>query len=222
MHKSTTPVILGIAGGSGSGKTTVANVIMNRVGYERIALITHDSYYRDRASLVLTDNERPNFDHPDSLETSLLIKHLQQLKRGKSVDVPTYDFRSDTRRQETIHVDARPVILVDGILIFAEPRLRPLFDIKIFVDTDSDLRFIRRLQRDMAERGRSSDSVIHQYLATVRPMHLQFVEPSRRYADIIIPEGGFNTVAMDMVVAAVELTLNKRRKSAETNLNSRD
>lgn len=213
MHKQTTPVIIGIAGGSGSGKTTVANVIMNRVGAERIALINHDSYYRDRANLKLTKSQRPNFDHPDSLETSLMITHLQQLKRGFAVDIPTYDFKTDSRALETIHIEPRPVILVDGILIFAEPDLRIMFDIKIFVDADADLRFIRRLQRDISERGRTSQSVIDQYLETVRPMHLQFVEPSRRYADVIIPEGGFNTVAMDMVVASVLLLLEQRQNN---------
>lgn len=139
-----------------------------------------------------------------------MVKHLQLLKRGKAVDVPTYDFKSDSRSSETVHVEPQPVILVDGILIFAEPDLRELFDIKIFVDTDADLRFIRRLQRDITERGRTSQSVIEQYLSTVRPMHLQFVEPSRRYADVIIPQGGFNAVAMDMVVASIETQLEER------------
>ena len=142
-----------------------------------------------------------------------MVKHLQLLKRGKAVDVPTYDFKTDSRSVETVHVEAQPVILVDGILIFAEPDLRALFDIKIFVDTDADLRFIRRLQRDIIERGRSSESVIEQYLSTVRPMHLQFVEPSRRYADVIIPQGGFNTVAMDMVVASIETLLEERKNN---------
>lgn len=186
---------------------------MNRVGAERIALISHDSYYKSKSDLNLASNEPPNFDHPNSLETSLMVHHLRDLKRGKAIEVPVYDFKTDSRSPETMHVEPRPVILVDGILIFAEPDLRPLFDIKIFVDTDADLRFIRRLQRDIHDRGRSSQSVIEQYLATVRPMHLQFVEPSRRYADVIIPEGGFNAVAMDMVVAAVETLLQERQNS---------
>ena len=149
-----------------------------------------------------------------------MVKHLQLLKRGKAVDVPTYDFKTDSRSVETEHVEAQPVILVDGILIFAEPDLRALFDIKIFVDTDADLRFIRRLQRDIIERGRSSESVIEQYLSTVRPMHLQFVEPSRRYADVIIPQGGFNTVAMDMVVASIETLLEERKNNTTKRFNN--
>ena len=146
-----------------------------------------------------------NFDHPNSLENDLLCSHIKQLKRGEAVDLPVYDFTNHTRTAETIHVEARPVIIVEGILIFGEPLLRELFDVKIFVDTDADLRFIRRLERDIRERGRTTDSVIHQYLTTVRPMHLEFVEPSKRYADVIIPEGGFNRVALDMVVARIKL-----------------
>jgi uridine kinase len=200
----TDPLIIGIAGGSGSGKTTVANLIMERTGAKHIALIAHDSYYKDLTKLAPEERRRVNFDHPDSLDSQLLIQHLQALKRGESVEVPVYDFKLHTRTQMTIHIESQPVILVEGILIFAEPALRRLFDIKIFVDTDADIRFIRRLQRDIAERGRSSDSVVNQYLTTVRPMHLEFVEPSKRYADVIVPEGGMNTVALDMIVARVE------------------
>ena len=198
------PVTIAVAGGTGSGKTTVANEIVNRVGAGRIAYIQHDSYYYDWGRLPLDPRNLPNFDHPDSLETDLLVEHLKQLRTGRAVDIPIYDFTTHRRTERTRCVEPQPVILVEGLLIFAEARLRELFDVKIFVDTDNDIRFIRRLRRDIAERSRTMESVIYQYLNTVRPMHLEFVEPSKRYADVIIPEGGFNTVALDMVVARVE------------------
>jgi uridine kinase len=203
---STSPVTLALAGGTGSGKTTVANEIVKRVGADRIAYIQHDSYYFDWDQLPLDPRTQsvPNFDHPDALETDLLIAHLKALKADRAVDVPVYDFTMHRRLPHTRRVEPHPVILVEGLLIFVEARLRELFDVKIYVDTDSDIRFIRRLRRDIAERARSMESVVDQYLNTVRPMHLEFVEPSKRYADVIIPEGGFNTVALDMVVARVE------------------
>ena len=201
---SAQPVTIAVAGGTGSGKTTVANEIVNRVGAGRIAYIQHDSYYYDWGRLPLDPRNLPNFDHPDSLETDLLVEHLKQLRTGRAVDIPIYDFTTHRRTERTRCVEPQPVILVEGLLIFAEARLRELFDVKIFVDTDNDIRFIRRLRRDIAERSRTMESVIDQYLNTVRPMHLEFVEPSKRYADVIIPEGGFNTVALDMVVARVE------------------
>lgn len=194
-------IVIGVAGGTGSGKTTVAQAIVERVHPDRLAVIQHDSYYRDWKDLPPAAREHRNFDHPDSLETELLVQHLQRLREGRAVEVPIYDFRTHSRTAQTQRVDPKPVIVVEGILIFVEKLLRDLIDLKIFVDTDADLRFIRRLQRDMAERGRTMDSVIHQYLDTVRPMHLEFVEPSKRYADLIIPEGGFNRVALDVVVA---------------------
>ncbi len=197
------PLVIGVAGGSGSGKTTVAHEILRRVGPDRIAYLQHDAYYRDWSHLPKEERDKINFDHPDALETELLVEHIRRLKAGRPVEVPVYDFTTHTRRPETRRVDPRPVILVEGILIFVEPTLRELFDVKIYVDTDPDLRFIRRLQRDIRERGRTVESVIRQYLETVRPMHLEFVEPSKRYADLIIPEGGFNTVALDMVVARI-------------------
>lgn len=203
----TAPLVIGIAGGSGSGKTTVAQVILQRVGRERIAFLQHDSYYKDLSGLPPTQRADVNFDHPDSLETQLLIEHIASLRDGKPVQVPIYDFSADRRTGETFTVQPCRVILVEGILIFTEPELRKLFDVKIFVDTDSDLRFIRRLERDITERGRSTASVIEQYTHTVRPMHLEFVEPSKRYADVIIPEGGFNAAALDMVVARIEALL---------------
>ena len=201
------PLVIGIAGGSGSGKTTVAQQILNRVGADRIAFLQHDSYYKDLGGLPPTQRADVNFDHPDSLETELLIQHIVSLRDGKPIEVPIYDFSTDRRTDKTFTVLPHRVILVEGILIFTEAALRELFDVKIFVDTDADLRFIRRLQRDIAERGRTTESVIEQYKATVRPMHLEFVEPSKRYADVIIPEGGFNAAAMDMVVARIEALL---------------
>lgn len=201
MIKRTTPLIIGIAGGTGSGKTTIANVILGRVGTQHIAYLPHDAYYKDLKDLPVAQRDMINFDHPDSLDTGLLIQHLRQLKEWKSIELPVYDFKTHTRTSRSLTVEPQSVIIVEGILIFVEQELRDEFDVKIFVDTDPDIRFIRRLQRDIAERGRTTDSVIQQYLNTVRPMHLEFVDPSKRYADVIIPEGGRNTVAMDMVVS---------------------
>jgi uridine kinase len=205
--RSATPLVIGIAGGSGSGKTTVAQEILKRVGPDRIAYLQHDSYYKDLTGLPPTQRAQINFDHPDSLETELLIQHVVSLRDLKPVKVPIYDFAADSRTHRTVTVEPRGVIIVEGILIFAEAELRKLFDIKIFVDTDADVRFIRRLHRDITERGRTTESVIDRYQSTVRPMHLEFVEPSKRYADVIIPEGGFNTAALDMVVARIETLL---------------
>ena len=198
------PIIIGVAGGSGSGKTTVSQAILDRVGTERIAYIQHDSYYRELSHLPYEARARVNFDHPDSLDNELLTAHLDTLCLGRPVDVPIYDFTRHNRRAESERVFPHPVVLVEGILIFAEKALRERMDVKIYVDADADLRFIRRLDRDVAERGRTVTSVIEQYLNTVRPMHLEFVEPSKRYADIVIPRGGMNAVAIDMVVARVE------------------
>ncbi len=201
------PLVIGIAGGSGSGKTTVAQEILNRVGPDRIAFLQHDSYYKDLTGLPPAQRAEVNFDHPNSLETDLLIQHVLDLRDGKAVQVPIYDYAHHRRTGETFAVLPHRVIMVEGILIFVEKALRDLFDIKIFVDTDADIRFIRRLERDIAERGRTTESVIHQYQSTVRPMHLEFVEPSKRYADVIIPEGGFNTAALDMVAARIQAML---------------
>lgn len=203
------PVTIAVAGGTGSGKTTVAEEILKRVGADQIAYLQHDSYYFDWGTLPFDPqmHSAPNFDHPNSLETDLLVKHLKQLQAGHVVPVPIYDFTTHRRRADVRRLEPQPVILVEGLLIFVEKKLRELFDIKIFVDTDSDIRFIRRLRRDIAERGRTLEAVIDQYLNTVRPMHLEFVEPSKRYADVIIPEGGFNTVALDMVVARLQRML---------------
>jgi uridine kinase len=207
MPSTPTPIVIGIAGGSGSGKTTVANVILERVGADRIAYLPHDAYYRDLSHLPYARRVEINFDHPDSLESELMTRHIELLKEWQPIDLPIYDFTTHSRTTQSIRIEPQRVILVEGILIFSERTLRELFDVKIFVDTDSDLRFIRRLQRDISERGRTTESVIKQYLRTVRPMHLEFVEPSKRYADVIIPEGGFNEVAMDMVTTRIEALL---------------
>ena len=214
MSGITASIAIGVAGGTGSGKTTVSESILDRVGRDRIAYLQQDSYYCDLSHLPLAERVQVNFDHPDSLETDLLIRHLTALRNGLAVDVPVYDYTLYTRTGQTRRVEPRRVILVEGILIFAEKALRELFDVRIFVDADADIRFIRRLQRDLEERGRSAESVVRQYLSTVRPMHLEFVEPTKRYADVIIPEGGFNTVALDMVVARVEAMLRDPGRSS--------
>jgi len=203
-----TPVIIGIAGGTGSGKTTVAKAIYDRVGSDRIEWISHDSYYRNFDALTAEERTKINFDHPDSLETELLTRHLDVLAKGSSVEVPVYDFATHSRKLgETQRVEARKVLIVEGILILAEPEIRKRIDIKLFVDTPADIRFVRRLMRDIRSRGRSLESVIEQYITTVRPMHEEFVEPSKRHADLIIPEGGENQVALDAIISRVESLL---------------
>jgi uridine kinase len=197
------PIVIGVAGGTGSGKTTVASRILDRVGTEHITYIAHDAYYRDLSHLPERLRAQVNFDHPDALETELLVEHLKQLREGHPVEIPIYDFTAHVRTERKRQIDVAPVVIVEGILVFVEPELRRLFDVKIYIDTDADVRFIRRLRRDIEERGRSVESVCEQYLSTVRPMHLEFVEPSKRYADVIIPEGGFNEVAIEMVAARI-------------------
>ena len=192
-------MIIGISGGTGSGKTTVANRILESVRASEVVFIQQDSYYRNIEDLPLDIREVANFDHPDALDNDLLIHHVRKLKSGEPIDLPIYDFKTNTRLSETSPLAPKPIVIVEGILIFAEPRLRELMDIKVFVDTPDDIRFIRRLRRDIAERGRTVDSVIEQYTGTVRPMHMQFVEPSKRYADVIIPEGGHNLVSIDLL-----------------------
>lgn len=205
---TTRPVIVGIAGGTGSGKTTVARAIYERVGRDRIEWISHDSYYRNFEGLSVEERHLINFDHPDSLETELLARHLDVLCKGAAVDVPVYDFTTHSRKIDDMHhVEPRKVIIVEGILVLAEPELRKRIDIKLYVDTPPDIRFLRRLMRDIKTRGRSVESVIEQYMTTVRPMHEEFVEPSKRHADLIIPEGGENLVAIDAIIARVERLL---------------
>jgi len=195
------PFILGVAGGTGSGKTTVSRRIHEAIGGSHIAYLQHDSYYHDHSHMSPEERAACNYDHPDSLDTDLLISHVHALLKWQPVDVPVYDFANHTRQAETIQVNPASIILLEGILIFVEPRLRDLMDLRIYVDTDADIRFIRRLHRDVNERGRTLESVVNQYLTTVRPMHLEFVEPSKRYANVIIPEGGGNRVAMEMIVS---------------------
>lgn len=197
------PLIIGVGGGSGSGKTTVVKHILSSIGRKNILLIQHDSYYRDLNHLPLEERKKQNFDHPSSLETELMIRHVNALKNGYQVDIPVYDFAAHTRSEETVKAAPKEIILLDGILIFTEPDLRELMDIRLFVDTDDDIRLLRRIKRDIMERGRDLKGVIDQYETFVRPMHLEFVEPSKRYADIIIPRGGENLVALEMVVATI-------------------
>jgi uridine kinase len=192
--------VIGVAGGSGSGKTTVVRRIVDSLGSEHVTLLDHDRYYRDRNDLRLEERASLNYDHPDSLETDLLVRHVRDLRAGREVQVPRYDFTRHARLPETETFQPRRALIVEGILVFTDAALRELMDIKVFVDTDSDTRFIRRLQRDVAERGRTMESVIDQYQSTVKPMHLEFVEPSKRYADVIIPLGGHNTVAVDLLL----------------------
>lgn len=201
------PVALGVAGGTGSGKTTVAQNILGAVGRDRIAFLAQDSYYRDIDWQSEEELLRHNFDHPSALDHELLVEHVRMLKRNQPIEVPIYDFVTHRRTRETRHVEARGVILLEGILLFSEARLRELLDFKIYVDTAPDVRLIRRLKRDMEERGRTLDDVLRQYLSTVRPMHLEFVEPAKRWADVIVPEGGENRVAMGMVTARLEQLL---------------
>jgi uridine kinase len=207
MEEDMRPIVIGVAGGTGSGKTTVASRILERVGAQHIAYIAHDAYYRDLRHLPDRLRAQVNFDHPDALETELMIEHLRRLRAGQPVEIPIYDFTTHMRTNRTQRVEVAAVVIVEGILVFVEPELRELFDVKIYIDTDADVRFIRRLRRDIKDRGRSVESVCQQYLSTVRPMHLEFVEPSKRYADVIIPEGGFNEVAIEMVASRLRVLL---------------
>lgn len=208
MPSTNLPFIIGIAGASGSGKTTLSERILEEIGPDNIALLPHDAYYRNQDEKPFEERLKVNYDHPESLETELLIAHICQLKAGNPVDAPVYDFVHHTRAEKTRLVVPKKLVMVEGILIFVEKKLRSLFDMKLFVDTDQDICFIRRLQRDLVERGRTMDAVVNQYLTTVRPSYLEFVEPSKRYADVIIPEGGFNQVASEMVIARLNSLIN--------------
>lgn len=200
-------LVLGVAGGSGSGKTTVVERIVGAVGPARIAVLHHDLYYADLSDLPMAERREVNLDHPNAFDNELFAAHLDDLTAGRTVAVPTYDYASYARLPGTRTVEPRPVVLAEGILLFADPELRRRLDIKVYVDADADLRLLRRLRRDVSERGRSVDGVLEQYERTVRPMHLEFVEPSKRWADVVIPRGGRNDVAVDMVVARVERLL---------------
>ncbi|KGO14382.1 uridine kinase [Clostridium botulinum] len=203
------PVLIGITGGTGSGKSTVAKEIYNKFDEACIAMIEQDSYYKDQSSIPFEERCKKNYDHPDAFDNELLIDHLKNLVDLNVIEKPIYDFEAHNRKKETIKVEPRDIIIVEGILVLQDPKVRELLDIKIYVDTDADVRIIRRLLRDINERGRTVDSVINQYLTVVRPMHMQFIEPSKRYADIIIPEGGHNRVAVDMMVANIKHLLQK-------------
>ncbi len=200
-------LVIGIAGGTGSGKTTVTNKILEHIDRDRVAVIQHDFYYKDISALGGKKPEEINFDHPSSLETDLLIQHIGKLKEGKGVELPIYNFTTYKRMDSTRHVDSREIIIIDGILIFTDKRLRDLMDIKIFVDTDADERLLRRIRRDILERGRSIESVMQQYMNTVKPMHMEFVEPNKVWADIIIPRGAENTVAIQMVASRIQMMM---------------
>ena len=204
------PVFIGIAGGTASGKTTVARAILSRVPSARAALIEQDAYYKDQSHLPLEQRRLVNYDHPSAFDNDLLVAHLDALAAGRSIEKPVYDFTTYTRTGRTVRVDPVDIVIVEGILVLEDPRLRERLDIKIFVDTDADVRVLRRLMRDIRERGRTLESVVRQYLETVRPMHLQFVEPTRRYADLIIPEGGLNQVAIDVLASKVRAILAER------------
>lgn len=201
------PLIIGVAGGTGSGKSTVAAKIVEGLPVGSVVTLDHDSYYRDRSDLTQAMAEQLNYDHPDSLETDLLVQQLRRLKQGQAIDMPQYDFKTHSRLKTRRRVEPAPVIVVEGILLFVEPDLRALLDIKLFVDTDADIRILRRIRRDLEQRGRTFQSIREQYYKTVRPMHLQFVEPSKRWADLIIPEGGNNRVALDLIVVKLRSVL---------------
>jgi len=208
-------MFIGICGGTGSGKTTIARAIVETVGAENVVLVEQDSYYRNLADMPLDERHQANFDHPDSLDSEMLVNHLRRLKQGLLVEMPLYDFKTHTRSDQIEIIEPKPVVIVEGILIFAEPRVLDLLDVRVFVDTPADVRFIRRLQRDISERGRTVDSVIGQYHRTVRPMHHEFVEPSKRHADIIIPEGGHMGVSVDFLCGLVREKLNQEKKTGE-------
>ena len=197
------PLVIGICGGTGSGKTTITDRIILALSEQRVAILQQDNYYKDFPDLTLEERKKQNFDHPDSMDTQLLVKHVCRLRQGKPIARPTYDFADYRRLPRTVAIKPKAALIIEGILIFESQALRELMDIKIFVDTDADLRIIRRLSRDIRERGRTVESVIQQYLSTVRPMHLEFVEPSKRYADVIIPEGGYNDVGIDLVIQKI-------------------
>ncbi|HMO80687.1 MAG TPA: uridine kinase [Pyrinomonadaceae bacterium] len=207
-------MIIGICGGTGSGKTTIARSVLEAVGRENVVLVEQDSYYRNLADMPLDERHQANFDHPDSIDSDMLVGHLMRLKQGLIVEMPLYDFRSHTRSDRIEIIEPKPVILVEGILIFAETRVLDLLDVRVFVDTPNDIRFIRRLKRDISERGRTVDSVIEQYYRTVRPMHYEFVEPSKRHADIIIPEGSNSNITVDFLCSMVREKLKEEQATA--------
>ncbi len=203
MASAAAPFVIGVAGGTGSGKSTVADRVIAMAGHQRVAVLALDAYYRDDAHLPIEERARINYDHPDAFDWPLYVEHLRALRAGQPVDVPVYDFAEFRRSGRTVTLPAAPIVVVEGILVLYEPTVRAQMDLRVFVDADADVRFIRRLERDVRDRGRTTDSVIAQYLETVRPSHLQFIEPSKRYADVIIPHGGMNEPAIDMLLARI-------------------
>ncbi len=212
MRHLNRPILIGITGGTGSGKSTVAQAIFNSLPKENILIIEQDSYYKDQSHLNFNERTKTNYDHPLAFDNDLFIEHLQSLMNKNTIEKPIYDFEKHNRKNTTIRVESRDIIIVEGIMILEDERIRDLLDIKIFVDTDSDVRIIRRILRDITDRGRTLESVIDQYLTTVRPAHLQFIEPSKRYADIIIPEGGYNKVAIDLMVTKVKAIVSEKQE----------
>lgn len=208
------PVLIGVAGGSGSGKTTVARELFRKYQNDSVTMIEQDSYYKDQSHLSVEDRALTNYDHPLAFDNDLLLQHLQELLQGKPVEKPIYDFKVHNRKQERILVEPKDVIILEGMLILEDERIRDMMDIKVFVDTDADVRIVRRIVRDIEERGRSLDSVVNQYLNVVRPMHLQFIEPTKRYADVIIPEGGYNLVALDLLSTKISNILLEKQQLA--------
>lgn len=206
-------MIIGICGGTGSGKTTIARMIVKEIGAENVVLVEQDSYYRNMADMPLDERHQANFDHPDSIDSDLLVNHLKRLKNGQSIEMPIYDFRTHTRSKKTEHIEPTSVVIVEGILIFTEPSVLDLLDVRVYVDTPDDVRLIRRLRRDVEERGRSFERTLWQYEHTIRPMHQQFVEPSKRHADIIIPEGGDTQVSINLLSGVVKEKLRKEAKN---------
>jgi uridine kinase len=205
------PVVMGVAGGSGSGKSTVVREVSRALTRGTTSVLHHDSYYRDLEHLSFEERVRVNFDHPDALETELMVAHVAGLLKGVAAEVPTYDFSTHTRAPTVVHMTPTPLVVLDGILVLADTRLRELMDVKVFVDTEADVRLMRRLRRDVEERGRTAASVLDQYEATVRPMHLEFVEPSKRHADLVVPEGGYNRVAVDLLVTKLRDLMEERQ-----------
>lgn len=210
QHK---PVIIGVAGGTGSGKTTVARALVDAFKGQSVVMIEQDAYYKDQSEMTMEERYKTNYDHPFAFDNDLLIEHIQQLQEHKAIEKPVYDYAAHTRSDQTILIEPVDVVIVEGILALEDERLRDLMDIKVFVDTDADVRILRRMQRDLNERGRSIDSVVAQYTNVVRPMHLQFCEPTKRYADIIVPEGGENFVAIDLLVTKIRWVLTERNRA---------
>ncbi|AEV95371.1 uridine kinase [Pediococcus claussenii] len=217
MEHKQEPIIIGVTGGSGSGKTTVSSKILEHLSGHSISIIQQDSYYRDQADMSMEERINVNYDHPLAFDSDLLVEHLKMLKSNQSIDIPVYDYSEFTRSNKSVHQEPRDVIILEGVLILDDQRVRDMLDIKVYVDTDDDIRIIRRIQRDMEQRGRSLDSIITQYLTTVKPMYHQFIEPTKRYADLIVPEGGENTVAIDLLVTKVRDILSEDGRDEKFN-----